>query len=479
MQRRAKIGATLGPASDDERTLAAVVEAGLDVARINFSHGDVADHRKRVRRVRSAARRLGRSLAVLADLQGPRLRVGKLPDGRLRLEEGSRVTLVAGRERSEPGTVPVSHPALAAAVKKGDRVFLDDGNTALRVLSVRGERVRCRVDRPGTISDRKGINLPDGGLPIATLTAKDRRDLRQAVELGADWLAVSFVRDAEDVRTARRLLKRAGSSMPVMAKIEQPEAVDRLDAILEAADGLLVARGDLGVELPPERVPILQKQMIEAANALGKPVMTATQMLESMRFSPRPTRAEASDVANAVLDGSSCLLLTAETAAGSFPVEAVRMMARIIGQAEASGRGHPVGLPEGELSVPEATCRAACRAARDVGARYVVVFTESGFSARQVARFRARTPILAFTPSREIQRRLHMYWGVEPRTLPSRKTIDQLLIALDRSLLDTRLARRRDLVIVVCGAPVGVQGSTNLIKVHRVGSAASDLRRGS
>ncbi len=469
MRRRAKIAATLGPACESPAVLDALFAAGLDVARLNFSHGTAADHRRMVRRVRAAARKAGRPVTVLADLQGPRFRVGELPGGRLSLAEGDDARLRAGTRTASDGEIPVAYAALARDVKKGQRILIDDGRVELVVRGVRGDLVRCRVARGGVVRDRKGINLPGTALSVPALMDKDRRDLATAVELGADWLAVSFVRTADDVRAARKLLKRYGSAMAVMAKIERPEAVENLEEILEASDGILVARGDLGVELPPERVPILQKRMIERATALGKPVVTATQMLDSMRTETRPTRAEASDVANAVLDGSSCLLLTGETAAGEHPVEAVRMMARIIDEAEASGRAYAPDIPRGELSIAVATSLAACRAAFDVGARYLVVFTETGFSARQSARFRPRTPILAYTPDLSTACRLNLGWGVEPRVFRRQRSVDRMLAARDAGLLADRRGEPGGKVVVVVGTPVGVGGTTNLMEVRRVG----------
>jgi pyruvate kinase len=447
-----------------------MIRAGLDVARINFSHGTSTDHRRRARAVRAAARKHGKPLALLADLQGPRFRVGSLEGGRLDLKDGAAIELLPGKDRSRAGTIPVSYSHLAKDVKRGDPILMDDGKLELRVTGIRSDSVRAEVVRGGPLTDNKGINLPGSSLSAPALTPKDRRDLEHSVELGADWLAISFVRRAADVTLARRLLRRAGRVLPVMAKIERPEAIDELDGILRAADGLLVARGDLGVELPPERVPVLQKQIIEAANRAGKPVMTATQMLESMREARRPTRAEASDVANAVLDGSSCLLLTAETAVGRYPVDAVAMMASIIQQAESSGRTRRVEPPEGELSVTLTTCKAGCRAAYDVGAPYLVVFTQTGFSAAQVARFHPSTPILAYTPSREVSFRIQMLWGVEPRTLPSKSSIEELMRALDRRMLQEKLVKKNDIIVVLSGSPVGMQGTTNLMQLHRVGA---------
>jgi pyruvate kinase len=367
----------------------------------------------------------------------------------------------------------VSYAALCKDVGRGDTLLLDDGNLSLTVSRVRAPIVRCRVERGGELTDHKGINIPGKRLSAAALTPKDRRDLRLAVEMGADWLAVSFVRRAADVVTARRLLKRAGREIPVMAKIERPEAIDDLEAILEASDGLMVARGDLAVELSPEKVPNLQKEIIDRASAVGKPVVTATQMLESMRNAPRPTRAEASDVANAILDGSSGLLLTAETAVGRYPVETIRMMARIIAATEASGRARRAEDPAGPLSIAETACLAASRAAEEVGARRVVVFTESGFTAREVARFRPRVPIVAFTPHEEVRRRLAPVWGVRSRRLTPFRSTDALMNGLERALVDGGLAERGDTVVVLLGLPLGVAGTTNLIKIHEVGSFSS------
>ncbi|MCP3980470.1 MAG: pyruvate kinase [bacterium] len=477
MGRRAKIGGTLGPACDDDHTLDALLDAGLDIARLNFSHGTAADHRRRVRRLRRRAAALGVNVTLLADLQGPRFRVGVLPPGGLELRDGERVSVKAGSKRSMRGEIPVSYPALARDVRRGDKILLDDGKLCLKVERVSGDTLRCLILRGGTLTDNKGINLPGSALTVPTLTTKDRKDLKVAVELGADWLAISFVRSAEDIRSARKLLQRAGSDMPIMAKIERREAIDNLPEIIEEADALLVARGDLGVELPAERVPILQKEIIEAANAAGKPVMTATQMLDSMRTARRPTRAEASDVANAVLDGSGCLLLTAETAAGSYPVEAVATMASIIREAEASGRARIDDSPDGELSRALTTCRAGCRAAIDVGAPAIVVFTQSGSSARQAARFRPPTRILAFAPSARIARRIGLYWGVEARTIPRLRTIEALMAALDDAMLDDALVQAGEVVVVLSGAPIGVSGTTNMMRLHRVGTDARGKAR--
>ena len=471
MNRRAKIAGTLGPSCEDRQTMQRLIEAGMDVARLNFSHGTISEHEIRIRRLRRAARAADRSVALMADLQGPRFRVGQISGGTMTLEDGASLDVVAGARKAAAGKLPVTYAALARDVRRGDTIRIDDGKIELRVERVRGDVIRCVVVRGGVVTDRKGINLPGVELSVPTITAKDRRDLRFAVDAGADWLAISFVRGGDDVRQAKRLLRRAGRELPVMAKIERPEAIEALDDILEQADGVLVARGDLGVELPTEDVPILQKQIIAAANARGKTVMTATQMLDSMRYSSRPTRAEASDVANAVLDGSSSLLLTAETAAGQYPVETVRTMASIIRRAEAAGLTH--GIPElvGEFSIPTATAHAAVRAACDVDAAYLVAFTTSGSTACQVARFRPPMPIIACTPSDEAARQLNVQWGVAPVKVRQFDRLEEMIEAVDRALIKESLARRGQVVVVLAGSPIGVSGTTNVIKVHRVGSA--------
>ena len=472
MDRRAKIAATLGPACASTPTLLKMVRRGMDVARLNFSHGDKVSHAKLVKNLRRASRQAGRAIALLADLQGPRFRIGEFEDGALALEDGQSVRINTGSTRCKAGELPVSYAALSRDVKRGHRILIDDGRIELRVGRIRGKDVTCEVVRGGKVSNHKGINLPDSSLSVPAVTAKDARDLATAVELGANWLAVSFVRRGADIARARRLLERAGRPIPVLAKIERAEAIENLDEILEAADGLMVARGDLGVELPAAQVPILQKEIIEKANSMGKPVITATQMLDSMRHEPRPTRAESSDVANAVLDGSGCLLLTAETAAGRYPVEAVATMDDIIRQAELSGRTHHEGPPPGGLSITITTCRAGCYAAADVKAKAIAVFTRGGNTAVQTARFRPKTPILAFTPSIEVKRKLALVWGVTPFRVANRRNFHALLRSLDQLLLEKKLAKKNDIVVVLMGDQLGkALERTNLMRLHRVGSA--------
>ena len=414
MTERTKVVATLGPASSTRDVLGGMVSAGLDVVRLNFSHGERADHLARFELVRSVAAELNHNLAVLVDLQGPKIRVGVVGDNGVRVEPGREVVLVAGADRAAEAEIPVVYPELAADVRQGDQILLDDGAIGLRVRDVEGERVRCQVERGGVVKSRKGVNLPGVAVSAASLTVKDRADVATAVEAGADYVALSFVRRPDDVVEAKQAIADHGGDIPVVAKLERPEAIDVLDDILEVADAVMVARGDLGVELAVEKVPPIQKHIIARANSLGVPVITATQMLESMVASPRPTRAEASDVANAIFDGTDAVMLSQETAVGQYPVEAVATMARIAREAEATPYlSAPPPPAVGGLDVPATVCRAAVQVATDLGARAIVAFTESGATARYVSRFRPRTPIIGLTTSELARRRMALFWGVE------------------------------------------------------------------
>jgi len=489
-RRRAKIVCTLGPATRDEAVLRALIRAGMDVARLNFSHGDAAEHEAVARRVRALAEEEGRTVALMQDLQGPKIRIGALETEPLRLETGGAFTLTGRPGARGPEAVSVTYRKLPAEVGKGDAILLDDGLIRLEVSSVSGSEVRCRVVEGGELRSHKGVNVPGRKLAIPALTAKDRRDLKCGIAWAVDYVAISFVREAADVEAARRFLKRGGAAIPIIAKLEKPQAVEHLEAILAAADGIMVARGDLGVELPPERVPVLQKRMIRLARAAGKPVITATQMLESMVEHSRPTRAEASDVANAVFDGTDAVMLSAETAVGRHPVEAVRMMGRIIEAAEGSRSFRP-GPVEGSLApvgndgssgatrggsaadadVPDAIADAAYRAARDLGAAAIAVFTESGGTARVVSKYRPMTPIYAFSPVEAVRRRLALLWGVRPHAVEELPGTDDMVEAVAAVLVREGAARKGDLIVVTAGTPVGRTGSTNFLKVHRVEGA--------
>jgi len=472
MSERTKVVATLGPASSTPEVLGGMVEAGLDVVRLNFSHGEKADHQARFELVRSVATERNRNLAILVDLQGPKIRVGLVDDDGVKLDRGQEVVLVAGVDRAEEPEIPVVYPALADDVRPGDQILLDDGAIGLRVVDVDGKRVRSRVERGGVVKSRKGVNLPGVAVSAASLTRKDRADVVTAVQAGADYLALSFVRRPDDVAEAKQAIAEAGGDIPVVAKLERPEAIDRLDEILAVADAVMVARGDLGVELAVEQVPPIQKHIIARANSLGVPVITATQMLESMVASPRPTRAEASDVANAIFDGTDAVMLSQETAIGQYPVEAVATMARIAREAEATPYlAAPPPPAVGALDVPATVCRAAVQIATDLGCTAIVAFTETGASARYVSRFRPRTPILGLTTSEAARRRMALYWGVETATpLGVGTQVRSMIDDADVRILREGLLNRGDLVVVVAGSPGG-RGGTNRVLVHRVGEA--------
>jgi pyruvate kinase len=467
---RTKIVATLGPASSNREVLRDMVQAGLDVVRLNFSHGERADHLARFQLVRSVAAELGRNLAVLVDLQGPKIRVGVVDDVGIKVDRGGEVVLVAGTDRAAEPEIPVVYPALAADVREGDRILLDDGAIGLRVRDVEGERVRCQVERGGVVRSRKGVNLPGVAVSAASLTAKDRADLATGVEAGADYVALSFVRRPDDVVDTKQAIADLGGDIPVVAKLERPEAIDCLDEILDVADAVMVARGDLGVELAVEQVPPIQKGIIGRANSLGVPVITATQMLESMVASPRPTRAEASDVANAIFDGTDAVMLSQETAIGQYPVEAVATMCRIAKEAEATPYLTAPPPPRGDgLDVPATVCRAAVQMATDLRANAIVAFTESGASARLVSRFRPRVPIIGLTTSEATRRRMALYRGVETATpLHVGTEVRGMIDSADERTVQEGLLSPGDLVVVVAGSPGG-RGGTNRVLVHRVG----------
>jgi pyruvate kinase len=473
---RTKVVATLGPASSNPEVLGAMVDAGLDVVRLNFSHGERADHLARIKLVREVAAARDRNVAILVDLQGPKIRVGLVAEDGVRLERGQQIVLLAGAERADGTEIPVVYAHLATDVRPGDPILLDDGRIELRVRAVDGNRVHCEVQRGGLIRSRKGINLPGVAVSAACLTDKDRKDLATAVEAGADYLALSFVRRPEDVADAKQAIAEHGGDLPLVAKLERPEAVEHLDGILGVADAVMIARGDLGVELPVEKVPPLQKEIIARANSLGVPVITATQMLESMVASPRPTRAEASDVANAIFDGTDAVMLSEETAIGSYPVESVATMRRIAREAEATPqRAVPPPPAVGSLDVAATVCKAAVQVAGDLRAQAIVAFTESGATARFVARFRPKVPILGLTPHEAARRRMALYWGVEAAS-PLDRGVDlgQIIAQGDQRICQEGLATPGDLVVVVAGTPGG-RGATNRVIVHRVGEP--DLTR--
>ena len=448
-----------------------LVAAGMDVARLNFSHGTYEDHARLVKSVRRAAHQRKKAVAIIADLQGPKIRTGLIAGGgAVLLRAGQTFFLTTRNVAGTAEGVSTTFSGLPRSVGSGDTILLADGGIELRVLSVRGKDVACRVKNGGPLGEHKGINLPGAKLKIPSLTKKDVADLAFALEAGVDYVALSFVRTAKDVDAAHALIERAGKSPLVIAKLEKPEAIEHLDAILAVADAVMVARGDLGVEMSPERVPVVQKQIILRARNALVPVITATQMLDSMEKNPRPTRAEASDVANAIFDGSDALMLSGETAAGKYPVEAVRMMDRIIREAEANIAEPPRPARAATLRISEVVAQAVCRAAEELRMKAVVVFTESGASARLVSKYRPCVPIVAFTPNPETYPQMGLLWGVLPRRTGAMQDIDELTREAETRLLADGMVKPGDVVGIMAGTPVGARGSTNLMRLRRIGA---------
>jgi pyruvate kinase len=470
--RHSKIVCTIGPASSSPRIIERLMRAGMDVARLNFSHGKHEDHARSIATLRAAAIEHEKPIALIADLQGPKIRTGPLAGGTpVTLRAGQRFVITTARVPGDANCVSTTFRPLPREVHRGNRILLSDGLIELRVEKVRGQEVICEVVNGGALGQHKGINLPGIQLRVPALTSKDRKDLAFALTQDVNYVAVSFVRHPEDVVLAKNLVRRAGKDTPVIAKLEKPEAIENLDAILRVADGVMVARGDLGVEMNPERVPVVQKMIINRAREARRPVITATQMLESMTQNPRPTRAEASDVANAIFDGSDAVMLSAETASGKYPVEAVAMMARIIEEAEASITEFPRPSLQEKLKVAETVAELVCHASRELHMKLIAVFTHSGFTARLVSRYRPLVPIVAFSPEAETRRRMALFWGVMARAIVDVHKVDGLAEIAERRLLEERLVRKGDVIGIVAGTPMGVRGTTNFMKFHIIGGA--------
>ncbi|GHF66390.1 pyruvate kinase [Streptomyces mashuensis] len=470
--RRAKIVCTLGPATDSYEQIKALVDAGMDVARLNLSHGTYADHETRYQRVRKAADETGRSIGVLADLQGPKIRLGHFREGPVLLEPGDEFTITVNDTEGDRHHCGTTYKGLATDVTPGEHILVDDGRVTLQVLEIHGPRIKTLVIDGGMISDHKGLNLPGVAVSVPALSDKDAEDLRWALRTGADIIALSFVRSAHDITDVHRIMDEEGRRLPVIAKIEKPQAVQNLDDIVAAFDGIMIARGDLGVEMPLETVPIVQKRAIKLARRNAKPVIVATQMLDSMIDAPRPTRAEASDVANAVLDGTDAVMLSGETSIGKHPVETVRTMDRILAAAE-----HDLlaaGLPPlSERTKPRTQGGAVARAAAEMGdflhADYLVAFTQSGDTARRLSRYRSPIPLLAFTPDPATRNQLTLTWGVTTYLGPMVQTTDAMVRQVDEHLLHIGRCHPGDTVIITAGSPPGTPGTTNLVRVHHIG----------
>jgi pyruvate kinase len=446
-----------------------LVEAGMDVARLNFSHGTHADHESVYHMVREAAEATGRAVGILADFQGPKIRLGKFADGKVEWRTGDSVVITADEVAGTAERVSVTYKKLPGEVHPGDRLLVDDGKLALEVTGVDGADIRCLVIEGGPVSDHKGLSLPNVAISVPALSEKDAEDLRFALGLGVDLVALSFVRSAEDIKPAHAIMDEHGARLPIIAKIEKPEAVDRLDAIVDAFDGLMVARGDLGVELPLEQVPMVQKHAVQLCRENAKPVIVATQMLDSMVENSRPTRAEVSDVANAVLDGADAVMLSAESSVGRYPVLTVRTMARIVEYAEAGEFTCP-RLQHDPRTQGGAITAAAAHTAEVIGAKAMVAFSQTGDTVRRLARLHCNLPLLAFTPEEKVRRQLALSWGVETFLVPYVQHTDDMFRQVDHALQELGHGHAGDAVVIVAGTPAGTPGSTNTLRIHRLGS---------
>ncbi|MEO9151691.1 MAG: pyruvate kinase [Lapillicoccus sp.] len=469
--RRAKIVCTLGPATSSVEQIRALVDAGMDIARLNLSHGEYAVHEEIYRAVRKASDETGRAVGILVDLQGPKIRTGRFAEGPIVLAKGDRFVITTLDVPGDQHRVSTTYKGMPGDVRPGDMLLVDDGKVSLRAVEVTETDILTEVVEGGVISNNKGINLPGVAVSVPAMSDKDKADLRWGLQLRADMIALSFVRSAKDLEDVHAIMDEVGVRLPVIAKVEKPQAVDNLVEIIEAFDGVMVARGDLGVELPLEEVPIVQKRAVEIARQYAKPVIVATQVLESMIENSRPTRAEASDCANAVLDGADAIMLSGETSVGAWPIEAVQTMARIIESTEDHGleRIHALGTR------PHTTGGAVTWAAAEIGellgVKYLVTFTQSGDSALRMARIRSKLPMLAFTPLQETRSQLALVWGIETFLVPMARHTDQMALEVDNSLMASGKCVEGDVVIIVAGSPPGIPGSTNALRVHRIGDA--------
>jgi pyruvate kinase len=466
--RRAKLVCTLGPSSDSPEALRDLIGAGMDVARFNFSHGTHEEHAGRLGRLRLASEQSHKSVAVLQDLCGPKIRTGRFPHP-FDLPAGADVTLFEGDSTGDVRSIPIQYEGLARDVRAGDRILFDDGRLVLTVRAIDPPTVIAQVLQGGGMRDHVGVYLPSRTMRISALTEKDKEDLTFGLSNGVDYIAMSFVRRPEDLLQIREICTAWGAPTPVVAKIETLDAVDNLESIIAASDGVMVARGDLGVEFPPERVPVIQRQILGVARRVRRPVIVATEMLQSMTKSTRPTRAEASDVANAVYSGTDCLMLSGETATGDHPALACSMMSRIAMEAETSPFFEQPPYASRATTVAEAIARGACNTARDIGAKYLVAFTESGSSAMTVSLARPPVPIIAYSPNAKTRRRMSLYWGVVPREMPAMHDTDELVNWCTGDLLAGGFGSPGERIVIVFGAPIGVSGSTNTVRVHVLG----------
>lgn len=477
--RRSKIVCTIGPATDEVAMIKKLLLAGMNVARLNFSHGTHEEHGRRAAAVRQAAAEVGMNVAIMLDTKGPEIRLGYFKEEPVSLEQDALVTLTTEQIKGTRERIPVTYPGLPGDVKEGDAILIADGLIELKVLSTTSTEILCRVVNGGKLTSQKGINLPGVVVNLPAVTEKDVQDITFGVEQGFDFIAASFIRKASDVLAIRQVLEEAGANLDIISKIESRQAVNNLDDIIQVSDGIMVARGDLGVEIPVEEVPLVQKDIIERCNLLGKPVVTATQMLDSMIHNPRPTRAEASDVANAIFDGTDALMLSGETAAGIYPLESVQTMARIAERAEAALHYEDL-LAQKRSAIPQRTVTdaisyATCSSAQDLGAAAIITTTESGHTAKMVAKYRPQAPVIAVTPHTGVMRKLALTWGIKPLLVVPKEGTDAMMAAAVEVSLRAGLIQGGDLVVFTAGVPAGVQGATNLLRIHTV---ADILARG-
>ena len=473
--RRAKIVCTLGPAVESPEKVRELIAAGMNMARLNLSHGSYEEHQGRLDRVRAAAKESGKAIAVLVDLQGPKIRLARFENGPHELARGDIFTITTEEVSGTKERVGTTYKGLPGDCKAGDRILIDDGKVTVEVVEVKGNDVVTKCIQPGFVSNNKGINLPGVAVSVPAMSEKDEDDLRWGLRAGADFIALSFVRNAADIKDVHAIMDEVGIRVPVIAKIEKPQAVANLVEIVEAFDGIMVARGDLGVELPIEDVPMVQKRCVELARDAAKPVIVATQMLDSMITNSSPTRAEATDCANAVLDGADALMLSGETSVGEFAIESVRTMARIIERTEELGLDRIRPLMTAPRTKGGAITKAAAEVGATVGAKFLVTFTQSGDSARRISRLRSPIPILAITPEDGTFNRLALSWGVESLVTPMVKHTDEMVLQADKMLLEGKRAAEGELVMIVAGSPPGIPGSTNAMRVHKVGDAVNGV----
>jgi pyruvate kinase len=471
---RTKIVATIGPASDSTDMICKMLLAGMNVARLNFSHGNYADHAERIQRLRSASKELDLPLMLLQDLQGPKIRVGDLPAEGMRLEEDTSLTLLPIADYTgQPNTVGIDYPYVAEEAEPGTQVLLDDGLLELRVEKIDGNAVQCQVVEGGLLKSHKGVNFPTLNLRLPSMTEKDKRDLDFGIEQGVDLISLSFVRKPEDIQTLKALLKEKGANIPVLAKLEKPQAIANLEAIVDECDAIMVARGDLGVEMSPEKVPLIQKRIIQLCNQKGIPVITATQMLDSMIHNPRPTRAEASDVANAIMDGTDAVMLSGESAVGDYPVESVKMLARIATEVEPAIRF--VNYPPNLIDDADAISEALHAIDDTINLQCIIALTETGYTAKLASGERPQAPIVAYTPDPKTYRRLSLNWGVRPVLMQFPKgTLEDLLPKIAADLIQRNFAAIGDKVLVMGGVPMGKSGGTNFLKIHTITQGRSN-----